>query len=141
MVAKVCCPARPRSEAFVTSSAVSRHECMFSLAASITLQHHPRRPQEAYTGASEDELTFVAGDIIYVPAHHDGDRLQGVFKGKARARPAAAPVTRAGGLVPHKRRVGHDGGGEGAGQGHARQGPLRLHGRVRRGAIAKSQPA
>ena len=27
---------------------------------------------------------FVKGDVIYVPAHHEGDRLQGVLKGKVR---------------------------------------------------------
>ena len=46
--------------------------------------------QDAYTGSSEEELTFEKGDVIYVPANNDGDRLQGVFKGKARAHHVAS---------------------------------------------------
>ncbi len=35
-----------------------------------------------YSGNGADELSFVKGDVIYVPANNDGDKLQGVLKGK-----------------------------------------------------------
>ena len=57
------------------------------------------------------------------------------------ARHGMLHLNRAGWLVPQGRCVRHHGGGEGAWQSHARQGPLRLHGRDRRGATLARTPA